>query len=554
LKTLLTLLFLPLICFAHVSEPSVTSGYDVANELTANYNNKSEDCGSGTTPAFLCSGVLIRATSTDTTYHSWDPSPNSQSSGGMSFSYLRADSKYNQLVFGYSNGFILYPKESEPGSYYDIEVLCSFPMDAYTTTRSDNRCGPSSHYPNDSGPCQGQSITTAEEWYDHFLLKPDDGSFQCGFDVSHGSPYGSTANAFMSTLQAMSLIAANDSNIDHYNEIIIATWPSGIPDQLPIEAFFYLASSNKNSPIAGGLTAAQYDQNDYYTQTGKVVPIIQIILPQSQNADAVFNYIPGDQVVTENSVSDILTMNYNNEANNCGSDSTPAFLCSGVMLDGTDPSVVRPWISSSAESFSFIRKDAKFSKLAYNRKNGFIFYPYVSAPTGKDHPDILCFFPVAGETETRSDNGCGASSAYPDDSGPCQAQGITTATEWYHQYCGIAGSSTQEHEHQCGFNVSDAYGSGSATAFTEALTAMGMLSYGEQNEMRVASWESSNNANIPLQAFFYLDGGLQAAQQNQQTYYDDNNIIVPIVKITLPASKNDDAIFVYSQNDQVVTK
>lgn len=553
MKIFSVLLLIPLIFFAHVSTVSATSGSDIAKELMDNYNNKAVDCGSTTTPAFLCSGVLMRGTTADTTYHSWDPSPNSQSSGGMSFSYLRADSKFNQLAIGTSNGFILYPKDSEPGTYYDYQVLCSYPIDGDTWNRSDNRCGPSSYYPSDSGPCQGQNITTADEWYSHFLLKPDDLDFQCGFDVSHGSTYGNTASAFISTLEAMTFVKY-DSNIYHYNELVIATWPSGIPDQLPIEAFFYIASQDKNTPITGGLLGAQYDQNDFYTQTGKIIPIIQVILPVTENFEAVFNYIPADQVVTNNNVADVLTVNYNNEARNCGSDSIPAYLCSGVMLHGSLPSLTHPWAGINPESFSILRRDAKFSKLANNMSNGFIFYPYLLNPMGKDSPSILCAFPVSGETQTRGDNGCGASSAFPNNSAPCQSQGITTASQWYVHYNNITGSSKQKSEHQCGFNMGDEYSSESATAFIETLNAMGMLPYGEYNEIRVASWSTSLNENLPLQAFFYLEGGLQTAQKDQENYFSDYNIVIPIVKITLPASVNDDAKFVYNQNDQVVTK
>ncbi|WP_336221106.1 hypothetical protein [Citrobacter amalonaticus] len=275
-----------------------STGAKIAQALTANYNEKLSDCGSTTAPAFLCSGVLLRGTTADTSYHSWDPSPSNISSGGTSFSYLRADAKFDRLAIGTTNGLIFYPVYDQPAGTYNVQILCSFPIDGDTWQRSASRCGPNNIYPTDSDVCQKQSITTADAWMVHFNKNPDDYDFQCGFDVSDNSQYGNTSAAFTATLQAMNLLKS-DPNIYHYNEVVVATWPTGIPAQLPIQAFFYIKLNEANTPITGGLPSAQHDQQDYFDQTGRYVPIIQLVLPASDNTDAQFNFIASDQVISE---------------------------------------------------------------------------------------------------------------------------------------------------------------------------------------------------------------------------------------------------------------
>jgi hypothetical protein len=262
-------------------------GKQTAASLQSRYSTTVADCGSASTPAFLCSGVLLRGTEPSTTYHSWNPSPASQQSGGVSFSYLRKDSKFNRLVYNYSNGFIFYQIFGAPSDKIDVEILCSFPIDAGTVNRKDAGCGASHDYPNDSGPCQQQGIYTAEQWYAHYTQSgiADPHTYQCGFNVSDELGAGS-ADAFYQTIRAMSLIPTE--SIKTQNELRLATWAQNIPTTLPIQAFFYLSN---------GLANAQYDQQDFYKQSGIFIPIIALHLPASLSDDATFIYNPGDQVI-----------------------------------------------------------------------------------------------------------------------------------------------------------------------------------------------------------------------------------------------------------------
>ncbi|MGF6396749.1 hypothetical protein ABH905_000415 [Pseudomonas frederiksbergensis] len=109
------------------------SGPVTAQYLTERYRNKANMCGNNpSAPAFLCSGVLLRATQHSTQFHFWNPNP---AATGVSFSYLRADAKFNKLVFGYNNGFIFYPIFFSPVDKMDPEILCFFPVDGATNSR-----------------------------------------------------------------------------------------------------------------------------------------------------------------------------------------------------------------------------------------------------------------------------------------------------------------------------------------------------------------------------------------------------------------------------------
>lgn len=68
---------------------------------------------------------------------------------------------------------------------------------------------------------------------------------------------------------------------------MLAAWPQGIPDQLPLEALFYLSGS-------GALAHAQFIQNDYFQQTQRFLPIVAMNLAALDGAT--FTYYPAEQL------------------------------------------------------------------------------------------------------------------------------------------------------------------------------------------------------------------------------------------------------------------
>ena len=263
---------------------SVTqNGAQVVADLTARYNDVRPNCGSVSTPAFLCRGIVLRSTVPSKDYKAWNPSPHSQSSGGVSFSYLSKDAKFTGLVFGQKNGFIFFPVLSRPVDKRQIEVLCAYPLDGATQLRMAPGCGAHPYSPDRSRRCQTIGITTAEGWLDNRRAYTWN---MCSFDV-RDSMNNLAADSFYQTIRTHQLGGFFAGRHD-YIELVLATWPQNIPRELPIQAFFYLE---------GGLAGAQFDQNDFYNSTGgMIIPIIKIILPTSPAGDAGFRYFPADQV------------------------------------------------------------------------------------------------------------------------------------------------------------------------------------------------------------------------------------------------------------------
>lgn len=270
----------------------------IVDDLTANYNNVAINCGSSRKPAFLCSGVLIRATSYSPRYNMWDPSPGSISRGGVSFSYIRKDVKLNRLVHDKDSGVIFYPSLLRPAEKDEIEALCSFPIDGWTDGRQGKGgCEAHYNYLADSGNCQGQGILTADAWIKHFNAISDGNKnqHQCGFKVSIGT--SGSAAIFLESLKSQNSLYSGEVATQQ-NEIILSTWATsggwpGLPaesihpERLPIQAFFYTTPN--------GLKDARSYQLSYYNQYEIAIPVVKVTFPNNKTEDVKFSFNKDDQ-------------------------------------------------------------------------------------------------------------------------------------------------------------------------------------------------------------------------------------------------------------------
>lgn len=302
-KLIPALVFMAVACTPQeekATTPEVRDGAAIAATLTSLYNSTVQNCGSDSKPAFLCSGVTLRATETNTSFFPWNPSPNSQARGGVPFSWLRKDSNFSRGAFSYQNGFIFYPVLTKPSSKLKVEILCYFPVDADTVNRPTlSGCGPNTAYPSTSGLCHEQTpkVDTAATWLTHYNQVQNTAGgieqhrHQCAFDVRDKVNYHAGPN-FWAGINARQGLGAADKLIQ--NEMILSTWAQNIPGQLPIMAFYYLGGTNQ----ATGLANARIDQQRFYNETkGQVVPIIKITLPTTFTGTATFVYTASDQVV-----------------------------------------------------------------------------------------------------------------------------------------------------------------------------------------------------------------------------------------------------------------
>ncbi|URL59765.1 hypothetical protein IM816_06650 [Luteibacter flocculans] len=260
-------------------------GEKAVADLRRWYQDTRSDCGGSTAPAFLCTGLMLRST-TSGNFLPWNPNP---SSTGVSFSWLRADTNFADLVFNYTNGFIFYPKNEGVAGTGIINVLCVFPMDSDTSSRADNGCGAHPATGASSRPCEEQGINDGATWFSHFnaLSASNKYTGQCGWSVRAGQP--NTANRFTAFVQGRSRMPLPWWAIQ--NELRIASWAQN--SQVPIRAFFYESGS------ATGLANARSDQLRYQNTFGSFAPIVRLTLPSSQGGQAAFTYATADQAVQD---------------------------------------------------------------------------------------------------------------------------------------------------------------------------------------------------------------------------------------------------------------
>lgn len=274
----------------------VLDGPETASFLTTLYHRKFPNCNnSDSQPSFLCSGVTLRVTVKDPEeqYKVWDPSPTSITSGGVSFSYLRADANFGRLAWGHGNGLILYPIFGAPPDKIDLDYLCSYPMDAWTWHRT-SPCGHHVDYPALSQLCHLAGVTTAQQWLGIWTMPGGNEHLrQYGFDVNDDRNQ-LAGPAFYASVLGKVLIGAR--GFAEHNEIIIKTWTPGRPNTFPIMAFFFVAGGTNE-----GLPDARYNQRDFYNSTNPkiVVPIIRLTPANSATESATFTYVASDQAVTQ---------------------------------------------------------------------------------------------------------------------------------------------------------------------------------------------------------------------------------------------------------------
>lgn len=245
---------------------------------------------------------------------------------------------------------------------------------------------------------------------------------------------------------------------------------------------------------------------------------------------------------------------YNRTVDACPS-GEPASSCSGIMLRGTtraDPAKGQSWdvwnpnpqtVAKGASSYSFVRADASFSKLAVQANNGFIITPTEFLCQGQPASYVQCAFPRDGWTWERNDRGCGDNTATPSREDHCQNLGINTGAAWVNDFRGRATAAGNPLRTQCGFDMSRARGqAGRAEAFKDFLDARRLSNaseFQEPNEVMVSNKDAPN-----ILAFFYVDApGRAEALKNQADYFAKTGEYRPVVRVQLPSTQGAKAQF-----------
>lgn len=258
-------------------------GYSVAAELNARYVNTTMACGDKA--AYECSGVVLRITDASTAFHAWNPSPGSIARGGVSFSYVRKDTgPMSRLAWDKAQGYIM--KALEAPARYPLQVLCAFVADGATYYRPAI-CGESTLFPSVSRPCDQQGVLTVAAWVRHFHAVAG------GARIQRDCSFNGSRDQFALTILGREHFDDPGYWQNMHNEIVISTWPQDIPEQLPIQAFFYQLKTGDDS----GREGARFFQRDYFRVTGKFLPVVRIVLPIPA-IDSPFSYLVEDQSLT----------------------------------------------------------------------------------------------------------------------------------------------------------------------------------------------------------------------------------------------------------------
>ncbi|WP_426119848.1 hypothetical protein [Pseudomonas sp. DSP3-2-2] len=243
--------------FTYSPEEQLYIGYEVAARMNARYMDTRPECPDGNA-AFYCNGILLRGVWASTEYHSWNPSPGSIINNGVSFSYLRADLGI-KVMFGFS-GLIF--KSSDSPAPTPITVRCAYPYEA-GTSGSPDPC-------TFAGVCETSGVTNLIIWTRNYK---NTGISSCAFTNS--------ARQFAVANQVTEKFVKGG-----YNEIMVAAWPTDVPALIPLEAVVH----RSNVTSYPSLEQSQYIQRDYYTQTGRYLPLVS--MSQTEPENPIFSFDP----------------------------------------------------------------------------------------------------------------------------------------------------------------------------------------------------------------------------------------------------------------------
>ncbi|WP_372239510.1 hypothetical protein [Pseudomonas sp. RIT623] len=251
------------------------AGSQVAQGLNARFQDTAP-CP-GDQADYQCNGVFVRVVDYSPAFRAWNPSPGAQKLGGVSFSYIRRDLKTLKLQENRTHGLILTEGKRWIAPLLPLEVLCAYPYDGGTATRTDNGCGENKGYAG-SGRCALRDITNVEQWRRSFTQYPP---VEARYDRQ--CSFGPDKESFGVSLQARG--NPEQENVRwQQNEVVIKTWAQNAYN-LPLEAVFYTTGA--------GLEPARNIQRDFYRSTRRVVPVVRVTL----SGPEVFAYREGDQAV-----------------------------------------------------------------------------------------------------------------------------------------------------------------------------------------------------------------------------------------------------------------
>ncbi|MDH0301875.1 MULTISPECIES: hypothetical protein [unclassified Pseudomonas] len=259
-------------------------GRQAVSELRRWYNSTTEDCGGPDKPAYLCSGMALRTTSSSPDFLPWEPTDGQLEKGSVAFSWVRRDNNFGN-PFGNQNGLLLYPPQAVPaGKIADLNVLCTFPINANTNQRPAlHGCGPITGFESTTDTCMALGIDTAQQWLGAY---PQANNYRvCGWDLRQRPD--AAARWFQTAIQARAGMSEAHWAIN--NEVLLPVWARGKGGELPVHSFFYVEGERE------ALAKAQYNQIRYAQRYQQWLPVVRVTFPAQKTDGMTFSYLPQDQ-------------------------------------------------------------------------------------------------------------------------------------------------------------------------------------------------------------------------------------------------------------------
>lgn len=514
----------------------------VADRLVARYNSSVTGCAGGT-PAYECSGVLIRRATYASSYDFWTHSPGAIQLGSSTFSFIR--NGVNSSSADVTSGFILMdPESARAAGKTELKARCIFPFMANTQAgnRAMHGCGFANGanpdpLPADLSNCSKLAIPaiTPAAWIQNFNEHGANVVNQCSLSTT-------VATEFATSLAVRA--SYPDITKVYGNEMLFELWDTQAPANLPIEAIFYNASKE------GSLVNAQALKHAYQVKTNIGLPIVRLDFAVGAQR---FVLKPVDQEDGW-AVAQRLNARHADTSRECA-DGKAAVYCNGVLVRAisysTNYHAWNPNLTTQpigGVSFSYLRGDVETLAMFNDKAQGIILRELNYATTAGLQPiNALCVYMVDANTWQRADKGCGPHATTPG-SNTCAIEGVVTLAQ-----LGAHFQAGNPANHQCSLAITPApfmMAIDGRRQFVNPTTSV----WQRYNEIMLAAWPMDIPAQLPLDAIFYVAGtgeaeGLRQAKEIQKDLWRSaGGMIKPVVRMDLKAAAN--AVFSYRREDQ----
>lgn len=500
------------------------TGADVAYLVNQRYQSSVTQCALNR-PAWMCSGVLMRALPGDASQPFAQLTAQELALQSANVAYLRHDLRTSGLAT--SAGFILADGLTAAGWGKPLDVRCAYPVAvtpaAATASHGCDLLTMAAPSPPDLSSCLPNGVTDAPGWAAHFTGNGSDVNRQCSFSAM-------VAKQFKASLDAHALMS--DALASGPNNLLVTAWDVAKPETIPVQAFFYDVSHG------GQLIQAQRYQKQYFDATGTWVPILRMGFGPPQGAT--YGFDETDQLDEGFRIAARLNARYADVSPTCPG-GRPAFYCNGVIVRIAEASAAfHAWNASPSSvkrdgvSFSYLRADAGVKRLIEARGGTGFVVRESGAPTG--YPlTVRCAFPSDGFT------GRLESCYRNDDHRFCDEMGVTTVAAWQTHY--LASSLMT----QCPFRP-DAVPFQLSIDVRHHFPNENVLRHA-YNELIIRPWPDDIPLSLPLEAFISIDEGLPQARYVQQDYQSTTGRFLPLIRVdTLAAAGK---VFVYVPDDQI---